>query len=472
MPLSAGSHLGTYQIIEPLGKGGMGEVYRARDAKLGRDVAIKVLPEDFARDPERVARFQREAQVLASLNHANIGAIHDLEKHHNTEFLILELVEGETLAERIARGPIPADETVEIGKQIAEALAAAHEKGIVHRDLKPANVKITPAGVVKVLDFGLAKFYETDSADSSLSQSPTVMSVRTGGSVILGTVSYMSPEQARGRPVTKQTDIWALGCVLFEMLTQRLCYSGETVSDTIAKILKEEPDWSTVPDIIPAPLRRIIERCLQKDPRRRLHDAADVRLELEEALAAGTRAQVEKPVSRSVRRSFVVLLLLAGLALGIFGALWYPRAHYPDRSWAGTLLSGPSLAVMPRVSPDGKMLAFLTLIDGLSQIAVMNPLSGNWTVLTHGKEGAANTLNWSIDGTKIYFDHMDAGPAGVFSVPALGGETRLVLDDACSPVPLPDGSVIVIRMNAERAAQLYRYKPDASDLQPFNAVVA
>jgi eukaryotic-like serine/threonine-protein kinase len=169
MPLSAGSHLGTYQIIEPLGKGGMGEVYRARDAKLGRDVAIKVLPEDFARDPERVARFQREAQVLASLNHANIGAIHDLEKHHNTEFLILELVEGETLAERIARGPIPADETVEIGKQIAEALAAAHEKGIVHRDLKPANVKITPAGVVKVLDFGLAKFYETDSADSSLS---------------------------------------------------------------------------------------------------------------------------------------------------------------------------------------------------------------------------------------------------------------------------------------------------------------
>ncbi len=269
MAFSSGSNLGPYQILEPLGRGGMGEVYRARDNKLGRDVAIKVLPEDHARDADRVARFQREAQVLASLNHPNVGTIYDLQKHGNTNFLILELVEGETLAERISRAAIPADEAVEIARQIAEALSAAHEKGIVHRDLKPANVKITPAGSVKVLDFGLAKFFETDSPDLSLSQSPTVlMSVRTEESVILGTVPYMSPEQARGRPVTKQTDIWALGCVLFEMLTQRQAYSGETVSDTIAKILKEEPDWRVLEAAAPFSLRRIIERCLQKDPRR------------------------------------------------------------------------------------------------------------------------------------------------------------------------------------------------------------
>jgi serine/threonine-protein kinase len=199
MTLAAGSYLGVYQILEPVGKGGMGEVYRARDTKLGREVAIKVLSEDFARDAERVARFKREAQVLASLSHSNIGVIHDLQKHADTNFLILELVEGETLAERIAKEPIAADDTVQIGRQIAEALAAAHDKGVVHRDLKPANIKITPEGMVKVLDFGLAKFYETESAPSSLSESPTAMSVRNEGSVILGTVSYMSPEQARGR---------------------------------------------------------------------------------------------------------------------------------------------------------------------------------------------------------------------------------------------------------------------------------
>jgi serine/threonine protein kinase len=447
----------------------MGEVYRARDTRLGRDVAIKVLPEDQVRDADRVARFQREAQVLASLNHPNVAAIHGLQKDGNTDFLILELVEGETLAERISRGAIPADEAVEIGKQIAEALSAAHEKGIVHRDLKPANVKITPEGSVKVLDFGLAKFFDTDSPDMSLSQSPTVMSVQTGGNVILGTVSYMSPEHARGRPATKQTDIWALGCVLFEMLTQRQVYSGETVSDTIAKILKEEPDWSSLEAAAPLPLRRIMARCLQKDPRRRFHDAADVRLELEDALAPAPSS----PTQSKTRRSLVLAaLILAPLLLGIAVGAWYLRADSQPRDWTGTLLSGPSTASSPRVSPDGKMLAFLTLIDGQSQIAVMNPLSGNWTPLTHGKEqGGPNSLNWSADGTRIYFDRMEGGPRGVFSVPALGSEQRLILEDACSPVPLPDGSIVVIRLNADRAGQLYRFKPDTSELQPLNGVI-
>ena len=410
--------------------------------------------------------------MLASLNHPNVAAIHDLQKHGNTDFLILELIEGETLAERISRAAIPADEAVEIARQIAEALSAAHEKGIVHRDLKPANIKITPEGSVKVLDFGLAKFFETDSSDQSLSQSPTVMSVRTGG-VIMGTVSYMSPEQARGRPVTKQTDIWALGCVLFEMLTQRQCYSGETVSDTIAKILKEEPDWPTVEAVAPFRLRRIVERCLQKDPRRRFHDAADVRLELEEALAPSPVS----PASLSKqRRSFglaaLILATLAALLFGIAGAVWYPREDSRQGNWTGTLLSGPSTAVFPRVSPDGTMLAFFAVIDGHAQVAVMNPRSGNWTVLTREKDkGGISSLNWSADGTRIYFDRMEGGPRGVYSVPALGGEPRLILEDACSPVPLPDGSLVVVRVNAERAGQLYRFKPDASDLQPLNGVV-
>jgi serine/threonine protein kinase len=470
MALSSGFNLGSYEILGPLGKGGMGEVYRARDTKLGRDVAIKVLPEDDARNAERVARFQREAQVLASLNHPNVAAIHDIENHDGTDFLILELVEGETLAERLSRGAIPADEAVEIGKQIAEALSAAHEKGIVHRDLKPANVKITPAGSVKVLDFGLAKFLdEAAASDLSLSQSPTVMSAHTGGGVILGTVSYMSPEQARGRAVTKQADIWAFGCVLFEMLTQRQCYTGETVSDTIAKILKDEPDWRALEAAVPISLQRIVSRCLQKDPRRRFHDAADIRLELEEALVLAP----SNPAPPRPRRTFALAaLILAMLVLGVVGGAWYGRLDSPERNWTGTLLNGPSAAVFPRVSPDGKMLAFYTVVDGQSQVAVMDPRSGNWTVLTHEKEqGSLNSLNWAADGTRIYFDRMQGGPRGVFSVPALGGESRLILEDACSPVPLPDGSIVVVRINAERAGQLYRFKPDESSLQPLNGVV-
>jgi serine/threonine protein kinase/Tol biopolymer transport system component len=281
-----GRPLGHYEILEPLGAGGMGEVYRARDTKLERDVAIKVLPEDFALDQERLARFDREAKVLASMNHANIAAIYGLEESDGVRFIAMECVEGETLADKLAAaGRIEAGEALEIARQITEALEAAHESGVIHRDLKPANVKVTPDGKVKVLDFGLAKAYEADGSPSEispdLSHSPTVAAAtRTG--VILGTAAYMSPEQARGKPLDKRTDIWAFGCVLYEMLGGRRAFEGETVSDTMAAILKEEPDWGQVPAGIPWRISELLRRCLQKDPRQRLRDIGDARIEIEE----------------------------------------------------------------------------------------------------------------------------------------------------------------------------------------------
>jgi serine/threonine protein kinase len=240
MSISVGTQLGSHEITALLGKGGMGEVYRARDAKLKRDVAIKILPAEFSRDPDRVSRFQREAEVLASLNHSNIAAIYDLEETQGSRFLVLELVEGETLAERIQRGPIPVDEALGIAKNICEALEAAHEKGIVHRDLKPANVKITPQGVVKVLDFGLAKVREASGPAASLSNSPTLLSGSMPG-VIMGTAAYMSPEQAKGRPLDRRTDIFAFGCVLYEMLTGKPAFDGEDTTEILSKVLQRDP---------------------------------------------------------------------------------------------------------------------------------------------------------------------------------------------------------------------------------------
>ena len=462
-----GTRLGSYEILGRLGKGGMGTVYRARDPQLPRDVAIKVLPEDFASDADRVARFQREAQVLASLNHSNIGAIYHVQQVAGTHFLVLELVEGETLAERIARGRLPEDEAVEIANQIAEALEAAHEKGIVHRDLKPANIKITPQGRVKVLDFGLAKMYDSESPASEITHS-TLTSPQTGGGVILGTPSYMSPEQARGRGITRQTDIWAFGCVLFEMLTGQKAFAGETMSDTIAKILKEEPDLRIVN--AREPVRAILERCLRKDVRRRFHDIGDVHLALEEAINAP-----DSDASRSrIRRSAALLGAAVLVAIVIAAIAFWPSSRSGDSPsvWAGTLLSGPAIAIGPRVSPDGKMLAFQALVDGNSQAAVMNPKSGNWVLLTREKNaGMLNYLSWSKDGTKIYFDRWGGVPLGVYSIPALGGEPRLLLEDAGDPDVLPDGSLVVVRMNAERVPQLHRFKPETGELQPLNAVL-
>src|SRR5271167_3212404 len=266
MALSPGNRLGPYEILSAIGAGGMGEVYRARDAKLGRDVALKVLPEAFARDAERMARFQREAKVLASLNHPNIASIYGLEDSGATHALVMELVEGPTLADRIKAGPIPIDEVLPIAKQICEALEYAHERGIVHRDLKPANIKVTPEGTVKVLDFGLAKALENEGTPADIASSPTMSRLATQAGMILGTAAYMSPEQARGKSADRRADIWAFGCVLYEMLTGKMAFSGETVSDTLAAIIKEHPDWAQLPAGTSLRISVLVQRCLQKEP--------------------------------------------------------------------------------------------------------------------------------------------------------------------------------------------------------------
>jgi len=281
-----GTTLSHYRITEKLGAGGMGVVYRAEDTNLNRQVAIKVLPDIFSGDPERLARFEREAKLLASLNHPNIATIYGLEQADGKRFLAMELVEGETLAQRIAKGPLPVDEALDVCRQIAEGLDAAHEKGVIHRDLKPANVKITPEGKVKVLDFGLAKAFQGEIAAADASHSPTLTDQMTRPGVILGTAAYMSPEQAKGKTVDKRTDIWAFGCVLYECLTGKRAFEGETVTETLASILKGEPDWNLIPAILPVTVRRMLSRCLQKDPRKRLGAISDARLEIEDALAA------------------------------------------------------------------------------------------------------------------------------------------------------------------------------------------
>ncbi|MFC2167781.1 protein kinase [Acidobacteriota bacterium] len=272
-----------YKIISELGKGGMGEVYLAEDTNLKRKVAVKVLPQPFALDKERLARFEREARLLASLNHPNIATIHGLEKANDQQFLVMELVDGETLAEMLKRGPLPVDETLEICRQIAEGLELAHEKGIIHRDLKPANIKITPEGKVKILDFGIAKTFRDQSDDTDSSKSPTITDEMTEPGMIIGTAAYMSPEQAKGKAVDKRTDIWAFGCILFECLTGKRVFGGETTSDTIASILKGEPEWTKLPSKTPTRFRILLRRCLQKDSKKRLHDMADVRIEMDES---------------------------------------------------------------------------------------------------------------------------------------------------------------------------------------------
>jgi eukaryotic-like serine/threonine-protein kinase len=288
--ITSGTRIGPYKITAEIGKGGMGEVYRARDAKLGRDVALKVLPEAFARDGERMARFRREAKVLASLNYPNIAAIYGFEDSGGVPALVMELAEGPTLADRVAGGPIPMDEALRIARQICEALEYAHERGIVHRDLKPANIKVTTDDAVKVLDFGLAKAIEGDTSSLDMANSPTISRMATQAGIILGTAAYMSPERAKGKAVDRRADIWSFGCVLYEMLTGKMAFHGETVSDTLAAVIRDEPDWTKLPPETPAHVRALLQRCLQKDPKQRLRDIGDARISLNEVLSGAPEA--------------------------------------------------------------------------------------------------------------------------------------------------------------------------------------
>jgi serine/threonine-protein kinase len=426
--LTPGARLGAYEVVARIGAGGMGEVYRARDTKLGRDVALKILPDAFATDPDRLSRFQREAQVLASLNHPYIGAIYGFEDSDGTRALVLELVDGPTLADRIAQGPIPLGEALQIAKQIAEALEAAHEQGIIHRDLKPSNIKLRSDGTVKVLDFGLAKALEPASGSADVSHSPTITSpAMTQAGVILGTAAYMSPEQAKGKVVDKRADIWAFGAVLYEMLTGKRAFEAEGMSDTIAAVLRAEPGWTALSAIVPEPTTRLLRRCLEKDPKRRLRDIGDAVIDIQEAIAAASspenHSQARDAWVAWLRRALAiagptaVVCVLAGFAVGRArrGDLTTPASGAGSVSRTvielpaaaplavGTLLpligvESPALAV----SPDGRHLIYVGQADAGTHLYYRDMNSFAEPRPLPGTEGAVHAV-FSPDGTEIAF---------------------------------------------------------------------
>ena len=497
MPLSSGTKLGPYEVLAPIGKGGMGEVYKAKDTRLDRTVAIKVLPAEFAFDRERLARFEREAKLLASLNHPNIASVHGFEESDGVKALVLELVEGPTLAERISRGPIPVDEAVAIAKQIAEALEAGHEAGVIHRDLKPSNVKVKEDGRVKVLDYGLAKALEGEGAggaDSELSQSPTLTRQGTQVGVILGTAAYMSPEQAKGKRVDKRADIWAFGAVTYEMLTGKRAFAGEDISDTLAAVLKTEPEWKALPAETPVELRRILLRCLEKDPRKRIRDVGDVRLELERL--GGSTEDAPQPATGQLRRGCLAApalgaaILAAVLAGGGFAVglrsraperavvrfeIALPEGHSLPNNLRGALaialddhaiafgahdgttarlylkardradvqpIAGTERAADPFFSPDGRWLGFFA--DG--KLKKVSLADGTVVDLTAAADSTG--ADWAPDGTIVFPPGVSTGLVRVSSE---GGATRpLTTRDAAAgeaghiwPDVLPDGEHVL-----------------------------
>ena len=509
MALIAGARLGPYEIVAPIGAGGMGEVYRARDSKLNRDVAIKVLPEALAREPERLARFEREAQALAALNHPHIAHIHGFDDSTGVPALVMELVEGPTLADRIADGPIPLDEALPIARQIAEALEAAHEKGIIHRDLKPANIKVREDGTVKVLDFGLAKAMDLESSTSAaagLANSPTITSpaAMTAAGVILGTAAYMSPEQARGKSVNAQTDLWAFGCVLYEMLAGRRAFPGESVMDTLSAVVSQDPAWEALPPITPAAVRRLLRRCLMKDRKQRLASASDARLEIEDALSptASTATETQLPAAR--RSALVSSLglgagLIAAVVAYMLGSNASRKASAPPavtrlviQAPAGTQIISGHREIA--VSADGRQVAFIALgaadqhiyvrrLDELEshQVAgtegardlAFSP-DGGWLVFHAGNKirkvslsggsptvlaeaGHSHGLAWHPTEDAIYYAPNIR--AGIWKVPASGGPAVEVtrLDTARGershewPIIAGDGRTMLFSVNANSA---------------------
>ena len=463
----------------------MGEVWRARDSKLGREVAIKTLPEEFAQDEERLARFEREAKLLASLNHPNIATIHGLEEDSGTRFLVLELVEGDTLADRLKRGAIPVEETLKLALQITEALEAAHEKGVIHRDLKPANIKVTPDGKIKVLDFGLAKAFMGDGSDVNLSQSPTLSIVATQQGVILGTAAYMSPEQARGESTDQRADVWAFGVVLFEMLTGRVTFDGKTISDTLASLLKLDPEWKSLPPNLHPRLRLLLERCVAKESKDRYHGIADARVDIQKVLAdpAGVIVQPVAEVVPAIPRSklpWIVAIVVVSAVVGVAVWMLKPEDPRPVRRWVYDLPDGTNftngLYSTLSLAPDGTRFAFATT-DGV-YLRTMNELEARLLPRTQGglspffspdsqtvglwRDGQIETISitggspsrvgqsleafgftWNEDGT-ILFAQTD----GIYSVAASGGSPERIIDAAAgeqldSPQLLPDGRSVL-----------------------------
>ena len=409
MPLEPGTTLGPYAVTAKIGEGGMGEVWQARDTKLDRDVALKVLPEAFTADPDRLARFEREAKVLASLNHPNIGSIYGLEEAEGIKALVLELVEGPTLADRIKQGPIPIDEALPIAKQIAEALEAAHEAGVIHRDLKPANIKVREDGTVKVLDFGLAKALDPN-PEGDPSQSPTLTAAATQMGVIMGTAAYMSPEQAKGKVADRRSDVWAFGAVLYEMLAGRRAFVGDDVSDTLVSVFRDDPDWSALRDDVSPSVRQTIQVCLQKDPKQRVRDIAAVRLAMEGAFETTVGAPSEPAVPPKLQIWQRPVPLLAGLVLiavsGLVGrnlASDVPALQAPLARFALELPTGEGLtsAGGVAISPDGSRWVYAGERDGARQLFVRD--RGQFeAVALRGTEGARHPF-FSPDGEWVGF---------------------------------------------------------------------
>ena len=473
--LAHGTILGTYEITSHIGSGGMGDVYQAHDTKLGRDVAIKVLPEQFARDSERLARFQREARMLAALNHPNIAAIYGLEECGGIHYLVMELVPGQTLRERTAgERPLLVEEALAIARQMAEALEAAHEKNIIHRDLKPANVKVTPASRVKVLDFGLAKAFAGDTATDDPSNSPTLSALPTQQGIIMGTAAYMSPEQARGKAVTKSTDIWAFGCVLYELLTGKHAFRGEDVTEILAAVVMKDPDWTRLPENTPPTMQTLLRHCLRKDRRQRLQDATDVRIQIEDALLAPS-ADAANTAAAKAMRAFRRRWLAFALSFGVLAAavaslaVWYLKPALPTpppsvSRFTITLPEGDQLAGLDRpslaLSPDGSRLAYIATRGGAQQI-YLRAMDGLESKPIPGTEGAAQP-SFSPDGQwLIFFTNEDLKKVSVNGGPAL------VLSDARAPRGAAWGSAGAIVFAPANAGVLQQVSDAGGDSQPL-----
>ena len=467
MPLTQGTRIGGYEIVGLIGAGGMGEVYRARDQRLGRDVAIKILAPHIAADRDATFRFEREARALAALNHPNVAAIYDVLDNHGQPALVLELVEGETLADRIASTRLSIVAAVDIAKQMADALDTAHEAGFVHRDLKPGNIKITGAGLVKVLDFGLAKAIAAAAGETSgvdANNSPTITGQGTRQGVILGTAAYMSPEQARGKHVDKRSDIWAFGCVLFEMLAGKRAFSGETASDVIAAIIERAPDLSTLPASTPPHVRRVIERCLEKDPKRRARDIADV------------RAAIDGPGPAPDRGRTTKLPWLIAAALLVIALVGYAVVKWPGRSAPAVpppvefTFGAPDgyrlVMAPPAASPDGTMVAFGALDAKQVRSLWIRPLDGTPRRLD-GTEGAI-TARWSPDSQSLMF--FSGGSWKRMS--AAGGPAITVVPEAVADLGLSwgNGDEVVVAL-ANRTA-LSRVSANGGTPRPLTTLNA
>jgi Tol biopolymer transport system component len=434
MPLAAGTRIGPYEIQSLLGTGGMGEVYRAREAKLNRDVALKILPGGVAVDHDRLARFRREAQLLAALSHPNIGQIYGFEDDGAVPALVLELVEGPTLADRIVEGPLEIVEALRIAVPIALALESAHHQSIIHRDLKPANVKVREDGTVKVLDFGLAKALDPASASTvEAANSPTLTNRATALGVILGTAAYMSPEQAKGKPVDSRADVWAFGVVLYEMLTGRRPFVGEGVSDTLAEVLKSDPDWHALPAATPPPIRRLLRRCLERDPKRRLQDIADARLEIEDVLASPAEAATGAPPDRRRRERAWWLTAIGATAAASAALAILLRPHtVPDVFESRLHIVAPGVSLVFAIAPDDQSVAYWATVGGKTQLW-LRPLASEVAQPLPGTDGGGGPIAWAADGRSLLYAagttlkevSIDGGAAHVLPVQVGGfGLTR------------------------------------------------